>query len=98
MSRIDRSPGDVVVFCPDQVGPVAGSTREAALSALGWALRMALDSGDGSPLVVRVPAPFTTAIEALQEAGGRLRESQMLFGRNLSLRFDRCLLGTSTVP
>jgi GNAT superfamily N-acetyltransferase len=82
----------------DQVGPVAGSTQDAALSGLGWALRMALHSGDGSPLMVRVPAPFETAIEALQEAGARLGESQMLYGRNLSLRFDRCLLGAATVP
>ena len=81
-----------------QVGPVAGSTRDAALSALGWALQMALRSGDGSPLMVRVPAPFTTAIEAVQEAGARLGESQMLYGRNLSLGFDRCLLGAVTVP
>ena len=82
----------------DQVGPVAGSTQDAALSGLGWALQIALRSGNGSPLTVRVPAPFASAIEALQEAGARLRESQMLYGRNLALRFDRCLLGSTTVP
>ncbi len=82
----------------DQVGPVAGSTQDAALSGLGWALQLALRGGDGSTLLVRVPAPFTSAIEALQEAGARLGESQMLYGRHLSLRFDRCLLGGATVP
>jgi GNAT superfamily N-acetyltransferase len=82
----------------DQVGPVAGSTQDAALSGLGWALHMALRSSDGSPLSVRVPAPFVTAIEAVQEAGARLDASQLLYGRNLSLRFDRCLLGSAAVP
>jgi GNAT superfamily N-acetyltransferase len=82
----------------DQVGPVAGSTQEAALSGLGWALHLALRSGDGSTASVRVPAPFVSAIEAVQEAGARLGASQLLYGRNLSLRFDRCLLGSAAVP
>lgn len=82
----------------DQVGPVAGSTRDAALSGLGWALQLAVRSEHGPELEVRVPAPFVRAIEALQEGGARLDESHLLYGRNLSLGFDRCVLGTTTVP
>jgi hypothetical protein len=82
----------------DQVGPVAGSTQDAALGGLGWALQIALQANPRPPLTVRVPAPFTGAIEALQEVGARLDESHLLYGRNLSLRFDRCLLGSATVP
>jgi len=77
----------------DQVGPVAGSTREAALSGLGWAINAALAQGEAASILVRVPAPFTSAVEALQESGARLQSTMMLFGVNTSLSFDRSILG-----
>lgn len=82
----------------DQTGPVAGSTREAALSALGWAILFSLGSGNGSDQMLRVPAAFTPAIEAIQDAGGRLDSTHMLFAKNLSLAFDRCLFGAANLP
>jgi GNAT superfamily N-acetyltransferase len=82
----------------DQLGPVAGSSQEAALSALGWAIKMTTAAGDGSPVTVRVPARFVPAIEALQDAGARLRSTQMLYARDMSLLFDRSIFGTSSLP
>ncbi len=81
----------------DQVGPVAGSSREAALCALGWGLQLALADGAQNPLV-RVPAPFSGAIEALQEAGGRLHSTLVLYGINVSVAFDRCVFGVPNLP
>jgi GNAT superfamily N-acetyltransferase len=82
----------------DQVGPVAGSTPEAALGALGWALNSSLDMSEGADLWLRVPAPFAPAVEALQESGGRLHATEILYARNLALAFDRCVLGASNLP
>ena len=81
----------------DQVGPVAGSSRDAALCALGWALQLALDDGALNPLV-RVPASFGGAIQALQESGARLHSTLVLFGINVSAAFDRCVLGVPSLP
>jgi len=81
----------------DQVGPVAGSSRNAAMVALGWALKLALDDG-AVTVTVPVPAPFGAAIEALLEAGARVQSTLMLFGVNLNVAFDRCILGAATLP
>lgn len=81
----------------DQVGPVAGSSRQAAVVALGWALKMAIEDG-ATDFMVPVPAPFNTAIEALLEAGARVHSTLILYGVNLNLSFDRCILGTATLP
>ena len=81
----------------DQVGPVAGSSRDAALCALGWGLQLALADGAQNPLI-RVPAPFGAAIRALQEAGARLHSTLMLYGINVSAAFDRCVLGVPNLP
>jgi GNAT superfamily N-acetyltransferase len=81
----------------DQVGPVAGSSRDAALCALGWALQLALDDGALNPLV-RVPASFGGAIQALQESGARLHSTLVLYGINVSAAFDRCVLGVPSLP
>jgi GNAT superfamily N-acetyltransferase len=82
----------------DQLGPVAGSTQEATLSALGWAIDLAATAGNGSVLSFRVPARFEPAIEALQDAGARLTATQMLYARGLSLALDRSILGTTSLP
>jgi hypothetical protein len=82
----------------DQVGPVAGSTQDAALSALGWALDLAVKAGGGSPLEVRIPAPFRSAVEALLETDGLLRATLLVYGRGSSLAFDRSVFGTLSLP
>jgi len=83
---------------PDQVGPVAGSTQDAALSGLGWALELAIDAGSRGPLELRVPAPFGSAVDALLDVGARLKATWMLYGKGLSLSFDRLILGPVCLP
>jgi len=82
----------------DQVGPVAGSTQEAAASALGWALTSAIDAGTPEPIELRVPAPFTTAVEVLLDSGAHLQATLLLYGKGLSLSFDRCAFGPLCLP
>lgn len=83
----------------DQVGPVAGATREAALCALGWAISLATEAADGmNDLTLRLPAPFSEAVDAALEAGCRFEATLMLYGRNLSLAFDRSVLGHVALP
>lgn len=82
----------------EQVGPVAGSSRDAALCALGWSLRLATERRAPAPLLVRVPARFEAAIEALLEAGGRIQATMLLYGFGVSAAFDRCLLGAPNLP
>ncbi len=81
----------------EQVGPIAGSSRDAAMVALGWALKMALEDG-ATTIMVPVPAPFGAATEALLEAGGRVHSTLVLYGVNLNVPFDRCILGAATLP
>lgn len=82
-----------------QVGPVAGTTREAALCALGWAVNLAGAAASGDEdLTLRVPAPFVEAVDATLEAGCRLQSTLMLYGRNLNLAFDRSTLGHIALP
>jgi ribosomal protein S18 acetylase RimI-like enzyme len=87
---------------PDQIGPAAGTTREAALCALGWAVKLAAEAaeaaGDDDPLTVRIPAPFAEAVDAVLEAGCRLEATLMLYGRNLNLAFDRSIPGRVALP
>lgn len=83
----------------DQVGPAAGTTREASLCALGWAIKLATEAaGDDDALTVRIPAPFTEAVDALLEAGARLEATLMLYGRDLKLSFDRSTIGHVALP
>ena len=81
-----------------QVGPVAGGTQEAALAALGWACRLALDAGMGELLWVRVPARFTGALEALRDVGARLEATLLVYGKGSTLAFDRSLFGPIALP
>ncbi len=83
----------------DQVGPVSGTTREAALCALGWAIKFASEvAGDDDVLTVRVPAPFSEAVGALLDAGCHFEATLMLYGRDLKLAFDRSTLGHVALP
>ncbi len=81
-----------------QVGPVAGSTQDAALCATGWALRMAVESGGTGRLDLLVPAPFTPAVETILEAGGRLESTLAIYARGVKLAFDRLLFGQISLP
>ncbi len=81
-----------------QIGPVAGSTQDAALSGLGWALQMALSEGAAGNLEIRVPAPFTSAVDTLLDAGASLDSTFFLYGRGLSLSFDRLVFGPVCLP
>ena len=83
----------------DQVGPVGGATKEAALCALGWAVKLAAEANDdGRTLEMRLPAPFSEAVDAALESGCRLETTLMLYGRNLNLSFDRSTLGHVALP
>jgi GNAT superfamily N-acetyltransferase len=82
----------------DQVGPVAGSTQEAAISALGWGLTAAIDAGPSGDLELRVPAHFRPAVEVLLDSGAQLRATLLLYGKGLSLSFDRCTFGPICLP
>ena len=54
--------------------------------------------GAHQDLTIRVPAPFTEAVDATLEMGCRLQATLMIYGRNLSLAFDRCVLGHVALP
>jgi len=83
----------------DQVGPVAGVTKEAAICALGWAIKLASEAAEEDDvLTVRIPAPFSEAVEAMLESGCRLEATLMLYGRDLKLTFDRSTLGHIALP
>jgi hypothetical protein len=83
----------------DQVGPVAGTTREAAICALGWAINLAAEaSEEDDVLTVRIPAPFSEAVDAILDAGARFEATLMIYGRDLKLSFDRSTLGHVALP
>jgi len=82
----------------DVVGPVSGTTQEAALAALGWALDMAVKSSRKDIFDLRVPAPFVPAIDALLEAGIQMTATLMIHGKKLTLATDRCVLGAAGLP
>ncbi len=83
----------------DQLGPIAGTTQDAALAALGWAITFALRGlGAAGAVRVHVPAPFTVAVEALLEAGGRVEATALAYGRDVSTAFDRYIPATTCLP
>jgi GNAT superfamily N-acetyltransferase len=83
---------------PNQLGPIAGSSQDAALCALGRAIGLSLDARPDQPLEVRIPGPFVPAIEALLDGGGRLKTTSLLYGRNLTAAFDRVIFGSPAIP
>jgi len=82
----------------EQVGPVAGSTQDAALAALGWALDLAVGAGATGEIELRIPSPFGSAVEALLDSDANLRATLLVYGRGVSLSFDRSLFGTLCLP
>ena len=80
---------------PGQCGPVAASTQEAGLAALGWALEFAAE-GAGRPVEVLVPAPFESAMETLLDAGAVCRAATTWMSRHPS-QLDRYLLASHSL-
>jgi hypothetical protein len=81
---------------PNQCGPIAAATEEAALAALGWALQFAADAGPAEVQVL-VPATFESALEHLLDAGAECRASSMWMSRKVGSTFDRYVLPSPTV-
>ena len=82
----------------EQIGPVAGTTQEAATCAIGWALGLALKRRPEPPLRLYVPERFYSAVETLIDGGARIRSTLSLFGRDVSNAFDRCAFGGVSLP
>jgi GNAT superfamily N-acetyltransferase len=81
-----------------QVGPVSANSQEAALSAVGWAIQFAVEAGNADNIQIRVPAPFTAAIDALSEADAHLDSTFLVYGKGVSLPLDRSVLGPVCLP
>ncbi|HHQ49633.1 MAG TPA: GNAT family N-acetyltransferase [Acidobacteria bacterium] len=82
-----------------QVGPVAGTTQEATLAALGQAMRSALAAAPGRPLAVRVPAAFEPAIEALLDGGAVLEDGAAeIYVKGEAPPLDRYVAGLPCLP
>lgn len=79
-------------------GPVAGTTQDAALSALGWALTLGAENAGSGAIDAWVPAPFVPAVEALLEGGARITATHILAGRNTKLALDRWIPASPRLP
>ncbi|MCG6964441.1 MAG: GNAT family N-acetyltransferase [Acidobacteria bacterium] len=82
----------------EQAGPVAGNTQDAALAALGWSIQFARRGEHRRPIELLVPAPFSPAVDALLEADARLCATLLVYGRGSLPSFDRCVLGSQSLP
>ena len=82
----------------NQVGPVAGTTQEAAVAALGCALTSALDQSLKKHLQIRIPATFTPAIEAALDSGAHLKRVFSIFKIGDLPTFDRYIPGPINLP
>ena len=80
-----------------QCGPLAATTSDAALAALGWALQLASEDG-GERVEALVPAVFEAAVEHLLEAGGHCLASAQWMTRHPVSGMERCLLASTTIP
>lgn len=83
---------------PHQMGPVAGSTPDAALAALGRAIMSAQEASPGKNFDLHVPAAFALAVDALLEKSIPIVGSYGIYGRNLHIRFDRMIFGLPALP
>jgi hypothetical protein len=83
---------------PHQVGPVSGTTQEAAMCALGHAMQLSIEANPQKDVVVHMPASFSPALQALLESGAVIEETSLVYGRNLSSSFDRVVFGNPTLP
>jgi len=82
-----------------QLGPVAGTTQEATLAALGQAIRSAATPDRKRPLRVHVPAAFEPAIGNLLEGGARLADcASQIYIMGESPPLDRYVTGLPCLP
>jgi hypothetical protein len=80
-----------------QCGPVAATTQEAGLAALGWALRLAAEASTGGDVALLVPAVFEAAVEQLLDAGAHCLSSGQWMSRQTSAGLERCVLASTTL-
>jgi hypothetical protein len=81
---------------PEQCGPAAAATNDAALAALGWALQFA--AGDGaSEVSLLVPATFEGAVEHLLDTGARCLACSTWMSRVGGATFERYVLPSATL-
>jgi len=81
-----------------QCGPVVGTTREAALAALGWALQFAGEAAGAAWVDLLVPAPFESALEHLLEARAACLSVATWMSRQPGPTFERVILASATLP
>jgi len=82
-----------------QLGPVAGTTQEATLAALGQAIRSSLEATANRPLRVHVPAAFEPAIENLLDGGAILEEgAAQIYVKGEAPPLDRYVTGLPCLP
>jgi len=79
-------------------GPVAASSQDAALAALGWSLKLCAFTAPSQPVEIRVPAAFSPGVDALLELGARLHSTWMLYSRGVTSAFDRNTFGSVSLP
>ncbi|MGV8040704.1 MAG: hypothetical protein AB2L07_11685 [Thermoanaerobaculaceae bacterium] len=81
-----------------QCGPVVGTTREAALAALGWALQFAGETAGATWVDILVPAPFESALEQLLDANAACASVGQWMSRQPGPSFERVVLASPTLP
>lgn len=81
-----------------QCGPVVGTTREAALAALGWALQFAGEASGATWVDVLVPAPFEAALEHLLDARAASLSVAAWMSRQPGPSLERVILASPTLP
>ena len=81
-----------------QCGPVVGTTREAALAALGWALQFAGEGAGAVWVDVVVPAPFESAIEQLLDARATCQSAGLWMSRQPGATLERVIFASPCLP
>ncbi|MFZ5788461.1 MAG: hypothetical protein ACOY3Y_18655 [Acidobacteriota bacterium] len=81
---------------PGHCGPVAATTTEAALAALGWGLRFGAEGAER--VSVLVPATFEAALEHLLAAGARCVAIGDWFTSHAMSGLERYVLGGTSLP
>ena len=79
-----------------QCGPVAATTADAGLAALGWALEFASESGPHD-VTVLAPATFEAAVDQLLDAGARCQATSVWMTRHPGSTLERFILPSATI-
>lgn len=81
-----------------QCGPVVGTTREAALAGLGWALQFAGEAVGATWVDVLVPANFESAVEQLLDANATCVSAGQWMTRQPGATLERVIPASTTLP